>query len=80
MFCISAIPPLTFSHARTINRQPRAKFPHTKILIGVWRFNGEIDRALQRFRPSPREKVVGGLADALEYLGVTVPAEPMEVG
>ena len=77
--CISAIPPLAFSHARTMNRQLRAKFPRTKILIGVWGFDGEINRALQRFQPSPPEKVVGSLADALEYLGVTVPAEPMEV-
>ena len=77
--CISAIPPFAFSHARTMNRQLRARFPQTKILIGVWGFNGEIDRARQRFQPFPPEKFVGSLADALEYLGVTVPAEAVEV-
>jgi predicted PurR-regulated permease PerM len=77
--CISAIPPFAFSQARAMNRQIRAKFPQTKILIGVWGFNGEIDRARQRFQPSPPEKLVGSLADALEHLGVTVPAEAVEV-
>jgi predicted PurR-regulated permease PerM len=77
--CISAIPPFAFSHARMMNRQLRARFPKTKILIGVWGFSGEIDRALQRFHPSPPEKLVGTLGDALEYLGVTAPVEAMEV-
>lgn len=77
--CISAIPPFAFSQARAMNRQIRAKFPDTKILIGVWGFNGEIDRARQRFQPSPPEKLVGSLADALEYLDVTVPAEAVGV-
>ena len=68
VFCISAIPPFAFSHARTVNRQLRAKFPQAKILIGVWGFSGEIERALQRFQPSPPDKFVSSLADALEYL------------
>ncbi len=70
VFCISSIPPFAFSHARTLNRQLRAKYPQTKILIGVWGFNGEIERALQRFQPTRPDKFVSSLADALEYLGV----------
>jgi methanogenic corrinoid protein MtbC1 len=70
VFCISAIPPFAFSHARTVNRQLRAKFPKTKILIGIWGFSGDVERALQRFQPSPPDKFVSSLADALDYLGV----------
>ena len=77
--CISPLPPLAFSQARNLNRQLRAKYPQTKILIGVWGFNADIDRALQRFRPAQPEKLVATLAGALEYLGVTVPAEALEV-
>ena len=79
VICISAVPPFGFSQARSMNRQLRAKFPKTKILIGVWGFSGEIDRARQRFQPSPPEKLVGSMSDALEYLGVSVPAEAVEV-
>ena len=78
VFCISAIPPFAFSHARTVNRQLRTKFPQTKILIGIWGFSGEIERALQRFQPSPPDKFVSSLADALEYLGVPAPAATVE--
>ena len=74
VFCISSIPPFAFSHARTLNRQLRAKYPQTKILIGVWGFTGEIERALQRFQPMPPDKFVSSLAEALEYLGVDPPA------
>jgi hypothetical protein len=74
VFCISAIPPFAFSHARTLNRQLRAKYPQTKILIGVWGFTGEIERALQRFQPTRPDKFVSSLAEALKYLGVDPPA------
>jgi methanogenic corrinoid protein MtbC1 len=74
VFCISAIPPFAFSHSRTINRQLRAKFPKTKIMIGIWGFTGDVERALQRFQPSPPDKFACSLADALEYLGVPTPA------
>jgi predicted PurR-regulated permease PerM len=79
VFCISAIPPFAFSHARTLNRQLRAKYPQTKILIGVWGFTGEIERALQRFQPTRPDKFVSSLAEALEYLGIDPPA-PIDGG
>ncbi|MDP8990913.1 MAG: AI-2E family transporter, partial [Acidobacteriota bacterium] len=79
VFCISALPPFAFSHARTLNRQLGAKYPQTKILIGVWGFTGEIERALQRFQPKRPDKFVSNLAEALEYLGVG-PQTPSDGG
>ena len=79
VFCISAIPPFAFSHARTLNRQLRTKFPKTKILIGVWGFKGEMERALQRFQPARPDKLATSLGEALEYLGVLAPAAEEEV-
>lgn len=78
VFCISAIPPFAFSHARAVNRQLRTKFPRTKILIGIWGFSGDVERALQRFQPAPPDKFATSLADALEYLGVRPPAAKVE--
>lgn len=77
--CISAVPPFAFSHAKTLSRQLRTKFPEAKILIGVWGFSGEIERALKRFQPAPPDKLVGSLADALDYLGVPAAAPKVEV-
>jgi|SRR5580658_1424013 hypothetical protein len=70
-FCVSAIPPFAFSHAREIGRELRAKYPRAKIIIRVWGFGGEIERALVRFQPSPPDKFVRSLAEALEYLGAS---------
>lgn len=79
VFCISAVPPFAFSHAKTVNRQLRAKFPETKILIAVWGFNGAIERALSRFQPSPPDKFANSFADALEYLGVPEASAKVDV-
>jgi len=71
VFCISAIPPFAFSHARTLNLQQRAKFPRTKIVIGIWGFNGDIERAMKRFEPSRPDNLVHSFAATLEYLSTT---------
>ncbi len=51
----------------------RTKFPRSKIVIGVWGFSGEWIRASAAFQPSPPDKFVSSLAEALEYLGFSVP-------
>ena len=75
IFCISAVPPFAFSQARTLSRELRVKFPGVKVVIGVWGFGGETERALLRFLPSPPDKFVRTLTEALEYLGVV--AKPL---
>ncbi len=72
IFCISSVPPFAFSHARTVNRMLRTKFPQTGILVCVWGFGGEAKPALQRFRPVPPDGFAVSLAEALEYLGVSI--------
>ena len=70
VFCISAVPPFAFSQARALSRELRVKFPAVKVVVGVWGFGGETERALLRFHPSPPDKFVRSLAETLEYLGV----------
>jgi hypothetical protein len=77
--CVSAVPPFAFSHARTLSRELRAKFRRIKIVIGVWGFSGQNDRALSRFQPSPPDKFMRSLGEALEYLGVPTPTNEVEV-
>ncbi|HEY6340219.1 MAG TPA: hypothetical protein VIY49_01895 [Bryobacteraceae bacterium] len=79
VFCVSAIQPFAFSHARTLSRELRAKFPRTKTVVGVWGFSGDMDRALLRFQPSPPDKFVRSFAEALEYLEVPSPSAKSEV-
>jgi predicted PurR-regulated permease PerM len=51
--CISAVPPFALSHAKTVCRQLRIHSPRTRIILGVWGFTGDAERALERF-PAPR--------------------------
>jgi predicted PurR-regulated permease PerM len=74
MFCISAVPPFAFARARTLTRLLQVRFPRTKIVIGVWGFTGDIERALQRFQPKRPHRLVTSLADAAGFFTGSTPA------
>jgi predicted PurR-regulated permease PerM len=73
LFCISALPPFAFAHARILSRQLQARFPRTKIIIGIWGFTGDSERALQRFQPVGSVKLVTSLADAVAFIVAPAP-------
>jgi predicted PurR-regulated permease PerM len=77
VFCISALPPFAFAHARTLSIQLHRRFPKTKIIVGVWGFNGDANRAIQRFDPARPEKLFTSLATAVEWIVASGPAESM---
>ncbi len=66
VFCISALPPFAFAHARTLSHQLRSRFPGIRIIVGVWGFAGETDRAMERFQTPRPDKLVTSLADAIQ--------------
>ena len=68
VFCISALPPFAFARAIALNQQLRAQFPQTKVMIGVWGFTGDTERALLRFQPPHPDKVVRSLGDAVKFV------------
>jgi predicted PurR-regulated permease PerM len=74
MFCISAVPPFAFARARTLSRLLQVRFPRTKIVIGVWGFTGDTERALQRFQPKRPHRLVTSLADAADFFIGSTPA------
>jgi hypothetical protein len=74
VFCISAVPPFAFAHARTLSRLLQVRFPRTRIVIGVWGFSGDTERALQRFQPKRPDKLVTSLGDAVSYFTGSPPA------
>ena len=74
VFCISAVPPFAFARARTLGRLLQVRFPRSKILIGVWGFTGDTERALQRFQPPRPAKLVTSLANAVQSFVDSTPA------
>ena len=71
VFCISSLPPFAFTNARALSRQLRAHFPKTRIIVGVWGFSGETERALERFHAPRPDQLVTSLEQAV--LAVTAP-------
>ena len=65
-FCICALPPFAFAHARTLSHQLRGRFPGIRIVVGVWGFAGETERAMERFQAPRPDKLVTSLADAIQ--------------
>src|SRR5674476_240350 len=66
VFCISALPPFAFAHARTLSHQLRVRFPKIRIVVGVWVFAGDTERAMERFQAPRPDRLVTSLADAIQ--------------
>jgi len=73
VICISAVPPFAFSHAKMLSRRLSETFPHTRIVVGVWGFSGDPDRALERFQAPHPDHLVTTLEQAL--IAVTIPGK-----
>ena len=67
-FCISALPPFAFARARTLSRELQLRYPRAKVIVGVWGFSGDTERAMQRFQPSRPARLVTSLADAVKFV------------
>ena len=75
-FCISALPPFAFSRARTLSRELQMRYPRARVIVGVWGFSGDCERAMQRFQPSRPNKLVTSLAEAMKFVAGASGAEP----
>ena len=61
---ISAVPPSTISHARSLCRRARQKVPQAKPVIGLWGAHDEIGALQERLGPGCSDYVVNSLAQA----------------
>jgi hypothetical protein len=66
--CISALPPFAFAQAASICQRVRLHLPEIKLLVGIWGFNGDLNKAHERFGGARPDAVVASLAEALEQI------------
>ncbi len=71
IFCISAVPPFAFTRARALGRLLHARFPKTKMVVGVWGFTGDAEQAMQRFQPVRPYRLLTSLASATEFFSAS---------
>jgi predicted PurR-regulated permease PerM len=76
IICISALPPYAFAPARAMFKQIRARFPELKVVVCVWGFSGDTDKAKARFERAQPDRFSTSLAEALEHVQELVCPKP----
>jgi hypothetical protein len=66
--CISALPPYAFAPARAMCKQIRERFPKLKVVVCVWGFSGDTDKAKARFERNQPHRFSISLAEAVAHV------------
>ena len=74
--CISALPPYAFAPARAMCRQIRERFPKLKVVVCVWGFSGDVQKAMTRFERTQPDRLATSLAQAVEQIQELVSPRP----
>jgi predicted PurR-regulated permease PerM len=68
VICISALPPFAFAQASALCQRIRIQLPQIKILVGIWGFPSDLDKAAERFGSTRPDRIVATLAQAVEQI------------
>jgi predicted PurR-regulated permease PerM len=75
--CILALPPLVMNHVRLLYAKLRSQAPALPIVVCLWHFEGDPQKAGNLLRLSPRDKFFTTLPDVLHYFsGQESPVAP----
>jgi predicted PurR-regulated permease PerM len=77
--CISALPPYAFAPARAMCKQIREHFPKLKVVVCVWGFNGDTQKAMARFERTQPDRLSTSLAEAVAHIQELVSPKPEAV-
>jgi hypothetical protein len=66
--CISALPPFALISARSLSKSLRTRFPHLRIVVGLWGFSGGGARADERLGKAFAVEVVTSIGQATERI------------
>jgi predicted PurR-regulated permease PerM len=68
VICISAVPPFAFAQAAALCQRIRMQLPKVRIVVGIWGFSGDFEKAGERFGNTRPDRIVARLADAVEQI------------
>jgi hypothetical protein len=74
--CISSLPPYAFAPARAMCKQIREQFPKLKVVVCVWGFSGDTQKAMARFERAQPDRLSTSLAEAVEHVQELVRPKP----
>ena len=76
--CISALPPYAFAPARAMCKQIRERFPKLKVVVCVWGFSGDAQKAKARFERAQPDRLSTSLAEAMQHVEELLSPAPKE--
>jgi len=68
LVCISALQPYAFSPARATCRRIRSHFPGIRLIVGIWDFAGDPNKAMARFSRTPPDRLFTSFEQVIEYI------------
>jgi len=74
--CISALPPYAFAPARAMCKQVWERFPKLKVVVCIWGFSGDAQKAKARFERTQPNRLSTSLAEAVEHVQELVCPKP----
>ena len=81
VICISSLPPYAFSPARAMCKLVRERFPKPKLVVGVWGFSGDTEKAKARFERTQPDRLLTSLTQAVEQIQELIrPKAPVTPG
>ncbi len=66
--CISALEPYAFAPARDACRRIRLRFPDVRLLVGIWAFAGDAEKAMARFNRTKPDRLFTSLDQVIEHI------------
>jgi hypothetical protein len=75
--CISALPPYAFAPARAMCKQIRERFPKLKVVVCIWGFTGDTDKAKARFERTQPDRLSTSLVEAMQHIQELVLPDPL---
>ena len=73
LVCISALPPYAFTPVRKLCKLIRSRFPEVSVIVGVWGFSGDEDKARASFERTPPDRFFTSFLQVGEYLHPPAP-------
>lgn len=79
LILVSALPPSAVTHARHLCRGLRAQFPQIPVIVGLWKAQGDLEKASLRIGGGRGVEIVTSLPDAIAKVqALTAPPETAE--
>lgn len=73
---LSAVPPQAVLNASYLCKRVRLRYPQAKIIVALWRANGDLERVQARLREAGADEVVTTLRAAVEKVRLFAPPAP----